>query len=177
MAELKSEIQNQNIPSNMASEVLSALGIQEKSEEPKTPVAPFEAPDAASNVAMPSMKRTPLAVLPVQAQDENRNVPVMTLGVSQAVSPSVEVLLQRIPASANDDLKPTFVASSSDLEILMEGLVLAFDGKETEANWAQRQKNIVILREIIRGNAYADHAITFITCLRGLSGGISKAVC
>ncbi|KAK9389283.1 clasp N terminal-domain-containing protein [Lipomyces mesembrius] len=176
MTELKSEIQNQNIPSNMASEVLSALRIQENSEEPKTPVAPFEASDAASNVAIPSMKRTPLAVLPVQAQDENRNVPVMPLGVSQVVSQSVEVFLQQIPASANDNLKPAFVASSSDLEILMEGLISAFDGKETEANWAQRQKNIMILREIIRGNAYEDHAITFITCLRSLSGGINKAV-
>ncbi|KAJ8101179.1 clasp N terminal-domain-containing protein [Lipomyces tetrasporus] len=176
MTELKSEMQNQNIPSHLVSEVLSTLGIQGISDESETGVVSLATPVPASNVAIPSMKRTPLAVLPVKAQDENIKVPVVPLGMTQAVSPSVELFLKQLPATSTENLKPTFVASSRDLEHLMEDLIPAFDGKETEANWAQRQKNIVALREILRGNAYADHAITFITCLRSLSEGITKAV-
>ncbi|KAK9239743.1 clasp N terminal-domain-containing protein [Lipomyces kononenkoae] len=174
MTELKSEMHHQVIPHDMVAEIVSELGIN---EELKTTVdEPVVTTPLASNGAILSVKRTPLAVLPVQAQDENRNVPFLPSEANQSVSPSVEVFLKQIPVSANEDLKPIFVASSRDLETLMEGLISAFDGKESEANWAQRQKNIITLREIIQGNAYGDHAVTFITCLKSLSAGINKAI-
>ncbi|KAK9365850.1 clasp N terminal-domain-containing protein [Lipomyces kononenkoae] len=176
VTELKSEIHHQDIPSDMASEIFSALGIQECIEELKTAVDLVVTTPPVSNVLISSVKRTPLAVLPLQAQDENRNVPFLQSDSNQSFSPAVEVFLKQVPVSASDDIKPLFVASSRDLETLMEGLISAFDGKESEANWGQRQKNIVTLREIIHGNAYRDHAIAFITCLKSLSAGINKAV-
>lgn len=68
------------------------------------------------------------------------------------------------------------IASSSALYDQIYQMSLPFEGKETEFNWGQRERNIVQLRCIIRGNTPTDFRNEFITCLKEVSESICKAV-
>jgi CLIP-associating protein 1/2 len=60
-------------------------------------------------------------------------------------------------------------------EELREMLTL-FEGKETEQNWSARDKSVVILRKITRGNAPAEYTPAYLAAIRSLFDGITKNV-
>ncbi|KAK9453202.1 clasp N terminal-domain-containing protein [Dipodascopsis uninucleata] len=131
---------------------------------------------AASGNSLGSFqKRTPLAPISIRPQGENRTSST-SLAAGPEISQTAEEYIRSVPGTSIEEMNPFYVNSSRELESIMEQMLPSFDGKETEDNWSQRQKNVINLRELIRGNAYADYAITFITCLRGLVEGINKAV-
>lgn len=51
-----------------------------------------------------------------------------------------------------------------------------FEGKETERNWSAREKHIVTLRALLRGNAHTDFPTELVLCLKGLAEGLCKAL-
>lgn len=204
--DLKAEIVNQHIPPEITKGLSNKLGVEilpkedtESSQKMANATSTQRLPrsrtvditnHSAGNTGLAAgsiststvIMRTPLAVLSAKS-DENRNLPLFStpstspsLTLAPTLSESVLLYIKQIPGTVMEDLKPIYVASARDLEQLMEGMVRWFDGKETEANWAERQKSIVTLRELVRGNAVSDYMVEFITCLRFLADGIIKAV-
>ncbi|KAK9468522.1 clasp N terminal-domain-containing protein [Lipomyces arxii] len=187
LADLKSAIESQDIKTDIAVEILKELGIY---DEPTPTLAPAPAPtpvvefgkmttpDAQTNIAPTPQRRTPLAAVVSTIHDSNRILPTAVVNATAAsteLAPTIELLVKKVPGTGLDDLKTYHVTSADDLESYMDSLATVFEGKESEFNWEQRQRNIVLLRELTRGNAVTEHIVVFITCLKGQVDGINKS--
>lgn len=86
-------------------------------------------------------------------------------------------ILEKITtAKLDESIQPKVISSAQDLSREVESLLPPFNGKETEFNWGNREKNINKFRSIIAGNSekYPD---ALLQSVRALSEGISKSVC
>lgn len=66
--------------------------------------------------------------------------------------------------------------SADDLYKRVNELQPAFDGKETEFNWGVREKNIIVLRSLLRGNSPDDYVEELISSIKDISEGVCKAI-
>ena len=73
-------------------------------------------------------------------------------------------------------LDPIYVESAKSLEEAFREMHPYFEGKETEQNWLKREKSILRLRKVTKGNAPQDFTTTFLACIKGLLDGILKTV-
>ncbi|KAL4241509.1 CLASP family protein [Abortiporus biennis] len=74
------------------------------------------------------------------------------------------------------DVKPVYIASSRDLENEFAAMLKYFEGKETEHNWAAREKSIVRVRGMLKGDAHERFLETFLAGLKdGFLGASFKA--
>jgi hypothetical protein len=76
-----------------------------------------------------------------------------------------------------ESLDACFVASKGDLEYEIQGMLGAFEGRESEQNWNLRDKHMTRLRGLLRGNAYKEYPTTFMNGIGSLQSGIVKGVC
>ncbi|KAG5439973.1 hypothetical protein PCK2_000665 [Pneumocystis canis] len=75
-----------------------------------------------------------------------------------------------------EQMDPAWVCSSKELETEIQEMLPAFEGKETDNNWVMREKHIVRLRALLRGNVYKEYSSVFISGFKLLVDGIIKAV-
>ncbi|CAK7912241.1 protein Stu1p [[Candida] anglica] len=68
------------------------------------------------------------------------------------------------------------VSSSDNLYDVVTSLLPPFQGKETEFNWTSRERNIIKLRTIVRGNALEQYPEDLVACLRDAAESICKAI-
>lgn len=73
-------------------------------------------------------------------------------------------------------LDPIYLESARDLEEAFREMHPFFEGKESEQNWLKREKSILKLRKITKGNAPRELTTTYLACIKGLLDGILKAV-
>lgn len=81
-----------------------------------------------------------------------------------------------LSGSELDTLEPSYVNTNRELEEIIHGMTEAFDGRESEGNWAARDKNVTRLRQLVRGNAFRDYQTTFLAGIKSLLDGILKTV-
>jgi CLIP-associating protein 1/2 len=85
-------------------------------------------------------------------------------------------ILGAIPSAKLDDsIRALQVSSASDIHREVEQLLTPFNGKETEFNWNNREKNIIKFRGLVLGNAdsYPDELVA---STRSMLDGINKSV-
>jgi len=75
-----------------------------------------------------------------------------------------------------EQLDACLIASKGDLEYEIQGMLPAFEGRESEQNWNLRDKHITRLRGLLRGNAYKEYPTTFMNGIGSLQPGIVKGV-
>lgn len=93
-----------------------------------------------------------------------------------ASSEELSDILGKVPtAKLDESIQPKMVMSAQELQREVESLLPPFNGKETEFNWGNREKNIIKFRALIIGNAekYPD---ALVQATRALSEGISKSI-
>lgn len=73
-------------------------------------------------------------------------------------------------------LDPVYVDNPRELEEIFREMHSPFEGKESEGNWLQREKSILKLRRMTKGNAPKDFMVVFLIGIKGLLDGILKAV-
>ena len=73
-------------------------------------------------------------------------------------------------------LEPLYVSSARDLEDIIRDMRPHFEGKETEQNWLKREKCVMKLRQITKGNAPQELTTAYVAGIRGLLDGILKTV-
>ena len=70
------------------------------------------------------------------------------------------------------------VASARDLESEYAQMLPHFQGRETEHNWNPREKSVIHLRGMLRGQAFEQFPEAFVHWLKhGFFEGLSKTVC
>lgn len=89
------------------------------------------------------------------------------LGVQQPAG-----IVQAMPS--NPDIM--YVATAKDLEAIIHEMHPHFEGKESEANWAIREKSVLKLKKITQGNAPQEFSTNFLAGIKGLLDGILKVV-
>ncbi|TFK76116.1 hypothetical protein BDN72DRAFT_786492 [Pluteus cervinus] len=70
------------------------------------------------------------------------------------------------PAVDNSDVQPVYIASARDLEHEFGSMEKPFEGKETEHNWAAREKAIVRVRGMLKGDVHQRYTDVFLACLK-----------
>ena len=79
-------------------------------------------------------------------------------------------------STSAEELEPLYLGNARDLEDTFREMHPCFEGKETEQNWNKREKSILKLRRISRGNSPQDLMTTFLAGIKALLDGILKAV-
>lgn len=73
-------------------------------------------------------------------------------------------------------LEPLYIESTRDLEDNFREMHPYFEGKESEQNWLKREKSILKLRKITKGNAPQELTAVFLAGIKALLDGILKTV-
>lgn len=93
------------------------------------------------------------------------------------LEPEIEKVISKFFSYKIDDSMPPINIKSADhLYDVFHGLITAFNGKESEFNWAAREKNIITMRSIVRGNSAKEYINDLVTCMKEVSDAICKAI-
>ncbi|KAJ6256902.1 suppressor of tub2 mutation [Drechslerella dactyloides] len=84
--------------------------------------------------------------------------------------------LSSISGVAMDDMKAAYVNTAKELESELAGMLADLSGKETEQNWAVRERYVTRIRELLRGNAPTDHPGVFAAGIKTLCDGLVNTV-
>lgn len=71
-------------------------------------------------------------------------------------------------------VEPQYVADSRELDDIFADMASCFEGRESEANWMARDKNVLRLRRLAKGNAPQDYHASFVAGIKALLDGILK---
>ncbi|KAL7273511.1 suppressor of tub2 mutation [Rhizina undulata] len=107
-----------------------------------------------------------------EEETKSRHGQSMAGSVSGSMASSTYVT--SLAGSEMENMEPSYVNTNRELEDILHNMAPAFEGKESEGNWAARDKNITKLRQLVRGNAYRDYQTTFLAGIRSLLDGILK---
>ncbi|KAF2723348.1 hypothetical protein K431DRAFT_283150 [Polychaeton citri CBS 116435] len=80
----------------------------------------------------------------------------------------------KLPPAEEVPLDPIYIHSQRELDDTLRDMLPFFQGREEEGNWVQRDKNVLKLRRILKGNAPGEFHAFFMTELKGLMEGILK---
>lgn len=75
-----------------------------------------------------------------------------------------------------ESIEPYTVHSHRELDDIFRDMTPYFEGRETEQNWLPREKSVLLLRRITRGNAPLDFSTYFVAGIKALLDGILKVV-
>ncbi|WVR05607.1 hypothetical protein IAU60_002628 [Kwoniella sp. DSM 27419] len=76
-----------------------------------------------------------------------------------------------------DDVEIVYIASPHDLSNEFNAMIPYFEGKETEQNWALREKSVVRIRGMLKGGVWNKYSEAFIVGLKsGIIEGVSKTI-
>ena len=75
-----------------------------------------------------------------------------------------------------EQLEPAYVETTRDLEEIFRDMQPHFEGKETDQNWSPREKSIIRLRQITKGNGPVDFTAAYLAGIKGLLDGILKTI-
>ncbi|EIW82237.1 hypothetical protein CONPUDRAFT_143692 [Coniophora puteana RWD-64-598 SS2] len=70
------------------------------------------------------------------------------------------------PTEGSSTVEPVYITSSRDLENEFSSMIKPFEGKETEHNWAARERAIMRVRGMLKGDLHNRYHDIFIACLR-----------
>ncbi|KAF3289906.1 suppressor of tub2 mutation [Orbilia oligospora] len=75
-----------------------------------------------------------------------------------------------------DEMKPAYANTGRELENELNGMLADLSGKESEQNWAARERHVTRIRELLRGNAPTDHPAIFSAGIKTLCDGLVNVV-
>ncbi|KAI5120906.1 hypothetical protein M0805_002886 [Coniferiporia weirii] len=70
------------------------------------------------------------------------------------------------PTTETSETTAVYIASAKDLESEFSQMLKHFEGKETEQNWAARERSIIRIRGMLKGEAHTRFTDTFLACLK-----------
>ncbi|GAB7356797.1 hypothetical protein MBLNU459_g7683t1 [Dothideomycetes sp. NU459] len=80
----------------------------------------------------------------------------------------------RPPPPEEVPMDPIYVTSQWELEDMFRTMLAHFEGKESEDNWVARDKSVMKIRRLTKGNAPTDYHTAYMTGIKQLQDGILK---
>ena len=99
----------------------------------------------------------------------------LTIPKDNSYEAELTEFLSKVNYKMDSSIKAIHIQDSHSLFSTFDIFAPSFEGKETESNWKIREKNIIQMRSIIRGNAPQDFLSELIQCLQNSNIGICKA--
>ncbi len=84
------------------------------------------------------------------------------------------VMSEHPPSQETVPMDPLYVHTQRELEDMFKDMQPDFEGKETEHNWMARDKNILKLRRLSKGNAPSDFHAAYVIGVKSMLDGILK---
>ena len=84
------------------------------------------------------------------------------------------VMSEHPPPQETVPMDPLYVHTQRELEDMFKDMQPDFEGKETEHNWMARDKNILKLRRLSKGNAPSDFHAAYMVGVKSMLDGILK---
>ncbi|KAA1466154.1 hypothetical protein DENSPDRAFT_862277 [Dentipellis sp. KUC8613] len=81
-----------------------------------------------------------------------------------------------VPSESGTDVQPYYVTSSRDLENEFADMFKPFEGKETEHNWAARERAIIRVRGMLKGDVHVRYTETFLAHLKQIADASLKTL-
>ncbi|KAI5289855.1 suppressor of tub2 mutation, partial [Ascosphaera aggregata] len=75
-----------------------------------------------------------------------------------------------------ENVEPYTVHSHRELDEIFRDMTPHFEGRESEQNWLPREKSVLLLRRITKGNAPLDFSQYYVSGIKSLLDGILKVV-
>ncbi|KAJ5082505.1 Protein stu1 [Penicillium argentinense] len=167
-ARAKSDLQKQliarGVRKSIANAILSSIGLGPG--EPESSARPISRAERPISV-MSSRSHA------VDMHDEGSIDSCPGRAPSRPKTPAEAPVVQNNP-SDEDGVEPYLVSSSRDVEDTVRDMMYWFDGKESEDNWMKREKSVILLRRMTRGNAPHDFSQAFLHGVKALLDGIFK---
>ncbi|EEP78785.1 predicted protein [Uncinocarpus reesii 1704] len=87
--------------------------------------------------------------------------------------------VESLPAATSDTtdaetVEPLYVNSHREFDDMIREMLLCFEGKESEQNWILRERNVVALRRLTKGNSFQDYPQNYLVAIKSLLDGILK---
>jgi CLIP-associating protein 1/2 len=152
-------VTSQNI-SRTKPQILSATTSQSSTESK---------PAATSN-------KTPQATSTPHAQEVGPSKKIETSHKRVTSDSLPPVVITSVAEREAEKLDPAYVETARDLEDIFRDMQPHFEGKESEQNWSAREKSIIKLRKITKGNATGDLTTAYLVGIKGLLDGILKTI-
>lgn len=84
------------------------------------------------------------------------------------------LLSEQPPPPEVIDMNPLHIYTQRELDEIFREMAPHFEGRETEQNWMARDKSVLKLRRITKGNAPTDFHVAFCAGIKSLLDGIVK---
>ncbi|KAK4631288.1 hypothetical protein CLAFUR4_02612 [Fulvia fulva] len=151
--DLKRQLKAHSVRHSIATQILTQLGAEDSSSRPQT-----AGRDKAE--ASPSMNGS------------TRSLPTMDHAAHLAETLNSEAA--QPPPQETVPMDPIYIDTSRELEDTFVDMRPHFEGKETEQNWIPRDKNILKIRRILKGNAPNESHQVFMAGIKSMVEGIIK---
>ncbi|KAI0030224.1 clasp N terminal-domain-containing protein [Vararia minispora EC-137] len=178
-ADLKKELTKKGVRKTIVDGVLERILSKSMNSSTETPPAGKANGDAQPkpyippSLALQARKQTASAEAPPSgpASSGSRAVGSSTVaskvaGSSRVISPPPGPIPGTPIAESAADVDTVYVASARDLEVELTNMLRAFEGKETEHNWAPRDRAITRIRGMLKGDVHVRYTDTFLTHLK-----------
>lgn len=184
-ADLKKLLQTNHVRKTTSQYILSQLGLVDTAATDLTAsVRGEDGPPTATTTTTTTITITTATATndrPVLSKtgEARQRVASGTASVQPSVAGSVATTsaILSAPGAEMETMDASIIASRGDLEYEIQGMLPAFEGRESEQNWIARDKHIARLRGLLRGNAYKEYPSAFMAGIGSLQSGIIKGVC
>ena len=156
-SDLKKHLQQHNIQKSIVAYLSSQLGFS----------MPPEAELSSSTHSQKSEAPTKKTEAPNKTQ---------TFVTSTTIRSKPPTPVPSASESEADQLEPLHIYTSRELEDAFRDMAVHFEGKESEQNWTHREKSILKLRRITKGNSPQDFTTTYLVGIKAFLEGILKTV-
>lgn len=128
----------------------------------------------------PQISKPTIKNIPSSPQGRNQSSPLSSHKTDEDLGLDLDVELQAILSKNNYALDASVPATDfpkgDELYNVLNDLMPCFEDKETEFNWGRREKSIIKLRSISRGNAPLQYRSDYVACIKEIAEGICKAI-
>ncbi|KAM0724175.1 hypothetical protein Q7P37_000057 [Cladosporium fusiforme] len=147
-ADLNKQLKAHSVRHGIASHILNQIGAGSR---------PAPAPVHEPDVVMQASTRSLPTVDHIAAFNE-------TINSEAAKPPPVETV----------PMDPIYVHTERELNDIFQDMLPHFDGKETEHNWMPRDKSVLKVRRLLKGNAPTEYHAAFMVGIKSLVDGVLK---
>lgn len=107
-----------------------------------------------------------------EMQASTRSLP--TIDHAAAFAESINSEAAKPPSQEAAPMDPIYVHSERELSDTIRDMLDPFEGKETEHNWMPRDKSVLKIRRLLKGNAPTEYHHAFMVGVKSLMDGILK---
>ncbi|EER40704.1 HEAT repeat protein [Histoplasma capsulatum var. duboisii H88] len=187
LSDLKKQLQSHNVRKSITNSILSSIGVDQdlSSSMQSQPRSDILRPESSfSSHREPQRPNSVLSTRSI-SNGEAANPPkpprgdlprrdaVLSHSVSVESFPTVVGNAEIVEVETVD---PLYLNSHRELDEIFREMLPYFEGRESEQNWILREKSILKLRRITKGNAPTDFQHNYLVGIKSVLDGILKAV-